>query len=249
MLFLTLLFAAFAQEKVWVEDYGQLPPDYVYKEDLSDHEYDWLYEVIMPEALRLVSPDKAFKSFRVHLKDTYKIFPHPEEIQKKNLKITNHVSGSITYVGFFRKKYKYDVMISPEGHYTLHVKVHLKKPTEIDKIEFRKKMQQATEIWNTGRVETDFSYSFLFEIVDDPKKAHYSVNVKDETRGPYDTNWARNWTSAVIAHEVGHMLGLGDEYETLSGNMDCLPESLMCSSWRGSLMKHHYYYVLRRLLK
>ena len=86
------------------------------------------------------------------------------------------------------------------------------------------------------------------ELVESRKDAHFSVKLQDKTRGPYDTYWGRRWTSVVVAHEIGHMLGLGDEYETLSGKSYCLRQSLMCSSWTGDLMPFHYYHILRRLI-
>jgi M6 family metalloprotease-like protein len=109
-------------------------------------------------------------------------------------------------------------------------------------------MREASLIWNQSAVVFDFPYSFLFEVVRDRSQAHFSVQVKDETRGPYDANWARDWNGKVIAHEVGHMLGLGDEYQTVSGQSDCYEPSLMCGVWSGSPMPHHYYFILRRLL-
>ena len=93
-----------------------------------------------------------------------------------------------------------------------------------------------------------FSYRFQFEVVEKREEAHYSVNVLDQTRGPYDQNWARNWSATTVAHELGHMLGIADEYQTLTSYQDCLKTSLMCSSANGSLMSHHYYFILRRLV-
>jgi hypothetical protein len=97
-------------------------------------------------------------------------------------------------------------------------------------------------------VQLEFKYDFVFEVVSEESNAHYSVKILDQSRGPYDQNWARNWSEVTIAHEIGHMLGLGDEYQTITGKVDCLRHSLMCLSSTGKLMEHHYYFVLRRLI-
>lgn len=216
-------------------------------ENLNDQQYRWLYEELIPQKDRDAMPDESFKTFRVHLKDSLTEFPKPSEIVLKNLKSIDKIEGSILYAGLVRKKYKYDVLKTTE-QLVLNVRVHLQNAAETDLVSFREKLQQAETLWNNSRVATDFNYAFKFEIVTKTASAHFSVRVLDTTRGPYDTNWGRNWTANVIAHEVGHMLGLGDEYQTVLGTMDCLKTSLMCTAWTGSLMSHHYYFILRRLI-
>ncbi|AGH96235.1 immune inhibitor A domain-containing protein [Pseudobdellovibrio exovorus] len=215
---------------------------------LSAEAHRWLYEILFTEADRRQQPKESFKSFYVHLEDTYKRFPHPEQLKASNLRLVNRVEGKIKYVSIVQKKYVYDVLKAQDGTLVLNVRVHLKNPQGTDVQDFRNKMTEAARIWNQRRVAADFNYVFKFDIVERVQDSHFSVNVMNETRGPYDTNWARNWTNVVIAHEVGHMLGLGDEYQTLSGKVDCMRTSLMCSSWTGSLQPHHYYFVLRRLM-
>lgn len=214
----------------------------------SDKDYQWLYEITFPQAIRDEFPERSFKSFRVHLKDSYKNFHHPEKIVSLNLKPIGYQTGKITYVGVFQKAYKYDVVQARNGEFIFRVKVHLKNPKAGDIVHFRAKTQEAQDIWNAARVPTNFSYRFEFAIVEKKEQAHFSVNVKDTTRGPYDTNWGRSWSGRTIAHELGHMLGLGDEYKTLSGESDCYEGSLMCQSSRGQLMFHHFYFILRRLV-
>lgn len=211
-------------------------------------QYRWLYETLFSETDRVSQPNESFKSFYVHLLDSDQNFPEPKLIEGKNLKLIEKVEGTITYVNAIKKKYTYGILKLGDGTVVLNVRIHLKDPVGDDIKNFSHKLKIAENIWNTSRVAADFNYIFKFELVATEAESYFSVNVLDSTRGPYDRNWSRSWTDVVIAHEVGHMLGLGDEYQTLSGQIDCLKSSLMCSSWAGSLMQHHYYFILRRLI-
>lgn len=218
-------------------------------ETYNAESYRWLYEQLIPEDIRLAQPAPSFKSFRVHLEDSYQVFPKPEMIQAANLKAPATVQGWMTYSGLFKKKYVHDVFQDASGGWVFNVRVRLKNGTAQDLADFRAKLKAAEGMWNQYRPAMDFQYRFQFDLVTDPAQAHYSVQVLDSTRGPYDQFWGRNWTEIVIAHEIGHMLGLGDEYQTLTSVTDCYEPSLMCGSWSGILMDYHYYFILRRLLR
>jgi hypothetical protein len=212
-------------------------------------EHRWLYELVFSEELRRAQPAETFKSFRVHLKDTFERFPHPQQIKRSELdSAVNYIKGKITYAGIFPKSYKMNVVVKDKKIYFV-VRVLLLNASEDDKLVFREKLKAAAELWNSSKLQLDFSYGFRFELTEDPAQAHFSPELLDETRGPYDQYWARNWTPRVVAHEVGHMMGLGDEYQTVSGTFDCFLPSLMCSAWNGAIMPHQHYFVLRRLLR
>jgi len=184
----------------------------------------------------------------VHLKDSYQTFPDPELIRARNLKPVSTIRGTIAYVSIVKKKYFFDVLTATDGSLIVNVRVHFKNPTPQDILDFTEKVQQAEDIWNAGRVVTDFSYRFKFDIVADEGQAHFSVRILDSTRGPYDQFWSRDWIGNTLAHEIGHMMGLGDEYQTLTGKFDCFKPSIMCTAWTGHMMPHHYYFILRRLI-
>lgn len=219
----------------------QKPPDNV-------EAYRWLYEILFSDSDRLNGPAESFKSFYVHLLDSNQIFPPPENIVAAHLAPTANIKGLITYVNVIKKMYTYDILQTENGALVLNIRVHLKNPVGQDIDTFAVRLKAAESLWNAGRVAADFTYSFKFDLVETEAAAHFSVAVLDSTRGPYDRNWGRNWSPTTIAHEMGHMLGLGDEYQTLSGYVDCLRSSIMCVSYSGAIQKHHYYFILRRLV-
>ena len=212
-------------------------------------QHRWLYDILFTEVDRQNTPSESFKSFYVHMFDSYLEFTHPENVASRNLKHVERVEGQLGYVNnVIKKRYAYDVYKTEDQTYVMNVRIYLKDPVGADFENFQAKLKQAEAIWNNSRIQLDFKFAFHFELVTEIQQAHYAVNVFDQTRGPYDQNWGRNWSATTIAHELGHMLGLGDEYQTLSGKVDCLKHSLMCTSSSGKLMEHHYYFVLRRLI-
>ncbi len=77
-------------------------------------------------------------------------------------------------------------------------------------------------------------------------------------RTPYFMSVRSGWSLPVVAHEVGHLLGLMDEYETFSGITSLYPKTAFLgaeTSRMGLSMKEdtilyplHHYLVLRRYL-
>ncbi len=210
-----------------------------------------LYEELIDLNLRIAYPAQAEKSFKVHLLDSYKKFPDFNKIRAENLiplAEKNLFEGTMAYISVFKKKYKYNVLLNNEK-IVFNVKVFFKNSTPKEDIYFKQKILQASSIWNDSKPKFNFNYSFVFESTKDQSKANYKIELRDDTRGPYDTFWNRKWNQFTIAHEIGHMMGLGDEYETATSELDCLESSLMCSSQSGKLLLHHYYFILRRLIK
>ncbi len=105
------------------------------------------------------------------------------------------------------------------------------------------------------------TYDFTFEPIDPGQAADGPVHLRLPLsttcgRTPY-FRWVRSgWSMPILAHEVGHMLGLLDEYEMLSGIVDLYPKTPFQGAERsrfGLSMKEdtvvlplHHYLVLRR---
>lgn len=209
-----------------------------------------IYLNVMPENDRVQQPEESFKSFYVHTLDTNKKFVSPANVLQQNLlpiQSKIHVQGKMTYVQIFKRTYQYDVE-NINGKLVHHVKIFFRYAKPADITLFKQRLAEAEQIWNDSKPLMDFDYGFKFDLTENPNEAHFKVNVLNSTRGPYDMNWGRDWDGLTVAHEVGHMMGLGDEYETLSGRSDCLEHSIMCDNYTGYLMEHHYYFILRRLV-
>jgi hypothetical protein len=100
-------------------------------------------------------------------------------------------------------------------------------------------------------------YDFQFERAEEVEPRHADVTLPLSTtcgRTPYFASLRTGWSLPIIAHEMGHFLGLLDEYETFSGML--YPKtpfpgaevSRMGLSMReGSrVLPVHHYLVLRR---
>ncbi|WP_437737660.1 hypothetical protein [Sorangium sp. So ce1335] len=104
-------------------------------------------------------------------------------------------------------------------------------------------------------------YDFDFVLADEARGRSLRVDLSVPLsptcgRTPYFSAMRAGWSLPVLAHEVGHVLGLLDEYEALSGIVRCYPKtpfpgaeiSRMGLSMREQtkLLPVHHYLVLRR---
>ena len=102
-------------------------------------------------------------------------------------------------------------------------------------------------------------YRFAFVDADDvpPHRADLRVPLSTTCgRTPYFASFRSGWSLPIVAHEVGHVLGLLDEYETWSGITPLYPKTPFPGaevSRMGLSMKEetrvlplHHYLVLRR---
>ncbi|MFP6684430.1 MAG: hypothetical protein VB934_06945 [Polyangiaceae bacterium] len=135
----------------------------------------------------------------------------------------------------------------------------------------RRNIRALLERWSTAieayynrdakRYGVPVRYDFHFFLVDDVQHARRPIDLRVSLasscgRTPYFGALRSGWSIPVLAHEMGHYLGLLDEYEALSGVSALYPKKPFAGS-EGSRMglsmkTHtqlwplHHYLVLRR---
>ena len=115
------------------------------------------------------------------------------------------------------------------------------------------------EYWNRDAERYGLSVRYDFEFFLDEGAAQDPVDVHTAMwmtcgRTPYFTAFRTGWSVPIVAHEVGHYLGLLDEYEALSGMLyEKTPFDGSENSRMGLSMKTytrlyplHHYLVVRR---
>ena len=169
------------------------------------------------------------------------------------------INGKIRYIGILPHSYHYDLVKLPNGKVAVSVKIYLKTATADEKKKMRETLAKAEKLWNDNNPLAD-KYQFQFQVVDDPARANYSVDLKRKaTRGPYDTRWSTTWDEKEVQHEVGHMMGIDDEYNQGVATLRpvywayhqdkyCNPASVMCDPFGvdPKPLKYHYYLIFRR---
>lgn len=193
------------------------------------------------------------------------------------------VNGKLRYVGLVPKAYRYDIVVE-SGVATALVKIHVRdEGQQLDNYAysiFDNSLSIAEGIWNRHVASISPQLRFSFKRVDDEKSAHFSIRVvKKFTRGPYDKKWSLEWPGTTFAHEIGHMLGLDDEYNNINTTLFTMPRywmsrlgrsdygsdeqlaianikqmscdlsSIMCYSDYGTVQAHHVYVIFARIFQ
>lgn len=127
----------------------------------------------------------------------------------------------------------------------------------------RRWSEDAEAYWNRDaqRFGVPVTYDFDFVRLDEARARGLRVDMALPLaptcgRTPYFSAFRSGWSLPVVAHEVGHLLGLLDEYEAFSGIVGFYPKtpfpgaevSRMGLSMREKtqLLPMHHYLVLRR---
>jgi hypothetical protein len=147
----------------------------------------------------------------VHPDDVFNRLPFIGEPQYK-------IRGKIRYLGFVNKAYRYDINIV-DAIMRINIKIHFKKHKKVSAQrhaflvqKMNKTLKSAAKTWT---LLTPDNIAFDFEVTE-PNDSHFQVILEDgPTRGPYDTRWNAFWSVATVTHEMGHMLGLDDEYDNI----------------------------------
>lgn len=119
----------------------------------------------------------------------------------------------------------------------------------------------AERFWNRDAARYDLPVRYDFELLlaDEPARVPVDLRMRlwpSCGRTPYFLALRSGWSPSVLAHELGHYLGLLDEYEALSGITSLYPKTPFEGSEHSrmgvSMKRHtllyplHHYLVLRR---
>jgi hypothetical protein len=189
-----------------------------------------------------------------------------------------HIEGTLAYMGFVALPYRYDLDTDDDGHARVRLRVHYYGKLAEDPGNLRhmaRKLDRAAELWTQNAPAADFDgppISFVFQVVAAPEQAHFSVELAPRCpRSPYLVAHGLDCSAHFLAHELGHMLGLDDEYNQIrktaghilgsewwwardarlrTATFRCDISSLMCSSRfdASTPRSYDYYLILRRRL-
>lgn len=181
------------------------------------------------------------------------------------------VAADLAYVGLDPREYSYDLVPEVDGALGVEVRIHFKgalgaRPERVAVMQ--QKLADAANLWTRGSPGGRMRFRFFAVARED--NPHYVIDLAEGSpRTPFDLTWGADWPAHLIAHEVGHMMGLDDEYGQLAKTwghavgqeaawradaavrlawLSCDLGSLMCDSKGESArpLLHHYYVIARR---
>ncbi len=206
---------------------------------------------------------------------------------------TQRIEGKRVYYNLFKKRYHYTIHSDAENNeLVVELKLHFypsktyqrkmamlhrtnhpdrkyyPQLEELDR-EVAKNVKLSEKIWNAQAPE---GVRFRFIKVDDASEADYSLKLVTMPGALYDRFIMAPAPDYILAHEMGHMLGLDDEYALITSNvlpvnslidmmkakhkqrgfertgyqdMRCNLESLMCL--REKIYPYHFDHILGRM--
>lgn len=199
--------------------------------------------------------------------------PDPAQVFGRPLPARRRVIGDLAYVGIDPREYAYDLVPGTEGALTVEVRVAFRGELARDAnviAAMQRKLDDAAALWTRWVPTSIGRMRFRFVAVTSLDAPHYEIDLAGgEPRTPFDLTWGADWSAHLIAHEVGHMMGLDDEYpqfrKTLGHALGrevawradpkvrlswlrCDLGSLMCDSKGEDAVPraHHYYVIARR---
>jgi hypothetical protein len=190
-------------------------------------------------------------------------FPSTEDVFHQRPSGIVKVEGTVKYMGMFRQPYRYDISTDTDGKVLIHVKIHFYGELGEDEKALKEtdeKLSFASLHWS--KQSPDGNFRFRFERVKNVEESHFSVKLVSKHNGTkYNSIWAADDYKYTTAHEVGHMLGLDDEYGIVRSILvktknevhtrQCDLRSLMCTNYQSNwsfISPYHFYVILRRAL-
>ncbi len=199
--------------------------------------------------------------------------PSPSVLFSRRYTGTVHVKGQVSYMDVAALPYSYDISPDRDGHPVVTIRISFDGPLAADAQnvgDIQEKLNRAAAIW-TEAAPNDWVH-FRLVIVKLKEERAFSLELRSGCpRAPFNVALGLGCSPHVLAHEVGHMLGLDDEYDQISkteGHLlgvdarwdldrrlklawfHCGPDSIMCDS-RGADSQpqpFHYYVILRRFV-
>jgi hypothetical protein len=186
------------------------------------------------------------------------------------------ITGAVGYLGLVPLPYRYYLSSDANGNPVVTLRVHFtgalaRQPENLQRM--ARKLAQAAELWSDNSPASDFAgraAEFRFMVEAHSERAEFSLGLSEGCpRPPYLVSWGILCSPHFLAHEIGHMLGLDDEYNQLAktvghllgaehdwardvrlriARFECNVNSLMCSSKfdRSTPRLYDDYLVLRR---
>ena len=183
---------------------------------------------------------------------------------------SRRIVGEHFYMHVDPREYAYDLSVGDA--LDVEVRIQITGPLARDPhvvASMQEKLTRAAALWTSHAPHGSMRFRFVAE-TSDSSDPHFVVNLAPgEPRTPYDVTWGADWGFHLLAHEVGHMMGLDDEYPQLRKTLGhalgqeprwrrdrtlrvewlrCDLGSLMCDS-KGETsvpLAHHYYVIARR---
>ncbi len=162
------------------------------------------------------------------------------------------VHGRSAFLGFVPAPYRYHMTLTPSGGVLIQANVYFTNHAKLDADtmnSMQEKLDLAAAKWTQYN---PYGFPLQFKFVLTTKRSEADVKAKllvgKYTRGPYFSFWTTEWSSDIISHEMGHVMGLDDEYSNtpFPGLTRCDRESIMCIWDRP--FPYHYYLITRRML-
>jgi hypothetical protein len=196
----------------------------------------------------------------------------------------HEITGKRVFYGVAVKKYNYRIIQDPlSNSLIVNVKMHFYpsktylKRAAIGKKDYydeatlmkivKENVSETQLIWNR---QAPKGVKFKFDMVDTAAEADYSIKLKSIFGALYDKFIVAPAYASILSHEVGHMMGLDDEYSMITSNvlqfhtmkemvsgherhmdytaykdMRCNLESIMCL--RDTIYPYHLDHILGRI--